>query len=282
MDPSVPRRPGSVNLLGLSIGQARWEDDAAELRRLLAALGVEVNAVLTAGATLDEVERAPAADLNVVVQPEYGAAPAREMRRAFGQPFVGADGYVPIGPTATEAWLRAVAGALELSAERVEAALALEAAVLRRRAVPAIAALDRVRSLKGRTAAVFGEAAPAVALAGFLADYLGLEVELLGLKSAGPVAEAQVQRLQADILPIARVLWEPDLAATRDALVGARPDLVFGSSYERAAALDAGLPAERCVDFGYPLWHRVVLSERPWLGYRGALALIEDVLNAAP
>jgi len=280
MRPDVPRRPGSVNLLGLSIGQLRWEDDVAELRRMLASLGVEVNAVLTAGSALEEVERAPAAELNVVVHPEYGASAAREMGRAFGQASVGADGYAPYGLAATEAWLRGVGEALGLPMARVEATLAAEAAAIRRRIVPPLAALDRTRPLKGRTVAVFAEAAPAVALSAFLVDYLGLDLALLGLKSGGPVAEAQLRRLEGDLGPVARVLREPDLATTRATLAEVRPDLVFGSGFERSAALDAGLPASCCVDFGYPLWHRAVVTERPFVGYRGVLTLVEDVLNA--
>ncbi|MBI2939362.1 MAG: nitrogenase component 1 [Chloroflexi bacterium] len=281
MRPDSPRRPGTVNLLGLSILQPRWEDDIAELRRMLAGLGVEVNSVLTAGATLDEVERAPAAELNVVVQPEYGAGVAREMRRTFGQAAVGLDGYAPYGLPATEAWLRRVGEALGLPSARVDAALATETAAVRRRIASPLAVLDRTNPLKGRSVAVFGEAGPAVALASFLVEYLGLHLALLGLKSGGLVAEAQLRRLEEDLGPVPRVLREPSLTAVREALAEIRPDLILGSSFERSAARDAGLSPDHFVDFGYPLWHRIVVAERPFVGYRGTLTLVEDILNAA-
>lgn len=281
MRPDAPKRPGSVNLVGLTIGHPRWQDDVAELRRMLANLGVEVNAVLTAGASLAEIVNAPAAELSVVVHPEYGAAVSAEMRRAFDQPFVCADGYAPYGLAAAEAWLRGVGEAIGIPQPALDDALAAEAASVRRRILPHLAALDRRSPLKGRPVAVFGEAGPAVSLAAFLVGYLGLEVALLGLKSGGAAAETQLQRLERDFGPIPSVLWQPDLTAVKDALAEVRPDLVFGSSFERAAAQAAGLPAERHVDFGYPLWHRITVVERPFVGYRGAIALVEDIVNAA-
>lgn len=279
--PDAPRRPETVNLLGLSVMHPRWSDDVAELRRMLRAIGVEVNAVLTAGATLDEIRRLGAADLNVVIHAEYGAGLARELGRLFHQPNVGAEGLAPIGLANSEAWLRAVGEALGLPSGRIAAALDGERSLVLRRMLPALSALDRTAPLKGRSAAIFGEAGPAAALATFLTEYLGIEVVLLGLDSNGAAALAQVRRLEELIGPVPSVKWRTDLTAVRDALAEARPNLVFGGSFERAAAADAGLPACCHVDFGYPLWHRTVLTERPVLGYRGTLALVEDVLNAA-
>ena len=99
-----PRREDGkkrVNLLGISIWHRYMQGDVSELRRLFALCGVEVNAVLCADCTLEELRRMPDADLNVVLYPEMGTEAARYMEERCGMPY-----YVcptlPLGFSATE------------------------------------------------------------------------------------------------------------------------------------------------------------------------------------
>lgn len=99
-----PRRADGkkrVNLLGVSIWHRYMQGDVQELRRLFALCGIEVNAVLCADCSLEELRRMPDADLNVVLYPEMGAEAARYMEERCGVPC-----YVcptlPIGFSATE------------------------------------------------------------------------------------------------------------------------------------------------------------------------------------
>jgi nitrogenase molybdenum-iron protein alpha/beta subunit len=203
------------------------------------------------------------------------------MSRAFGVPVLAAECQAPYGLPFAEAWLRRVGEAIGVPEAQLASALVQEAQEVRRRIVPALAAVDRARPLKGLTAAVFGEGSAGVALAGFLTEYLGLEVVLLGLKAEGPEVAARLKLLESAGQAAMRVLWRPDLTDVRTALSHARPDIVFGSSLEREAAGEVGISTSRCVDFGYPLWHRMVVTPRPFVGYRGTLTLVEDVVNAA-
>ena len=58
-------------------------------------------------------------------------------------------------------------------------------------------------------------------------------------------------------------------------MTGAEPDLVIGSSYERAMA-----PGAAFVGLTPPLRDRVLLSSRALAGVAGALRLMDEVLNA--
>ncbi len=90
-----------VNLLGVSIWHRYAQGDVGEMKRLLAMCGVEVNSVLCADCSLEELQRMPDADLNVVLYPEMGAEAARYMEERCGTPY-----YIcptlPLGFSATE------------------------------------------------------------------------------------------------------------------------------------------------------------------------------------
>ena len=94
-----PRK--KVNLLGVSIWHRYMQGDVQELKRLFALADVDVNCVLCADCSLEELGRMPDADLNVVLYPEMGLEAARYMEERCGLPY-----YVcpslPIGFSATE------------------------------------------------------------------------------------------------------------------------------------------------------------------------------------
>ncbi|MFA7199348.1 MAG: nitrogenase component 1 [Methanoculleus sp.] len=66
-----------------------------------------------------------------------------------------------------------------------------------------------------------------------------------------------------------------DLSVVRDRIRNAEPDLILGSSYERA--ID---PRAAFVGLTSPLRGRVLLSSRTLVGIEGALWLMDEVLNA--
>ena len=63
------RRP-RVNLLGPSLLGFRCRDDVLEVQRLLTLHGVDVGVVAPLGASVDDIQRLPQADLNVCLYPE--------------------------------------------------------------------------------------------------------------------------------------------------------------------------------------------------------------------
>jgi nitrogenase molybdenum-cofactor synthesis protein NifE len=56
--------PYSVNIIGPTVFHYNWENDIAELKRTLGALGIEVISVICAGETIANLERVGEAALN--------------------------------------------------------------------------------------------------------------------------------------------------------------------------------------------------------------------------
>ena len=83
MDPSEEKLPNSVNIIGPTFSTFNWIADVCELKRMLEGIGVTVNTVMTAGATVEEIKRAPKASLNLCMYPyDCGVKTAKEIGRA--------------------------------------------------------------------------------------------------------------------------------------------------------------------------------------------------------
>ncbi len=275
--PPIPGRiPRSVNLLGVSIGHFNWENDLEELRRNLGALGAQVLAAVTAGSCLDDLRRAPAAALNVVVHEEYGGEVARAMERLYGTPWIGIEEGAPFGLEGVEAWLGSVADRLGLSHEPV----LLESQGVRRRLYTALARASTLRGFpKGFSFALCGNASLVAGWLPFLHRHLGLYPVLLAVHEAGERSLARLKAyLEAERLE-PPVLVAPDQLQLREALREAAPQVILGSTLERMLARSLWPAFSAFVEISFPVFGRVTLTHRPLAGLRGPLALVEDLLN---
>ncbi|MDD1668782.1 MAG: nitrogenase component 1 [Methanomicrobiales archaeon] len=106
--PAGPPRPASVNLIGM----LRGGPDLRELKRVLALAGIGVLGVLSADASIGDLEGLGRASLNIVVCEPAGRAAAELLERKFGTPFLIEE--FPIGARAAGAFLVHVTTALGL------------------------------------------------------------------------------------------------------------------------------------------------------------------------
>ena len=105
--PQVKRR---VNVLGLSLSDLQGQENARELRRLLEAAGLEVQAIPGAGSSWEDIMAMPSAELNIVVRPELAEQAADRMEKTFHVPYLVAG--LPAGVEGTLRWLRTIQEAL--------------------------------------------------------------------------------------------------------------------------------------------------------------------------
>ena len=91
--------PRSVNLVGL----LRGGPDLQEIVRVLGLVGIKVNTVLTADATLEEIRRLGKAALNIVLCEPAGKDAAELLHKKCGTPWVIEE--LPIGVDATRQFL---------------------------------------------------------------------------------------------------------------------------------------------------------------------------------
>jgi nitrogenase molybdenum-iron protein alpha/beta subunit len=261
-----PVEPRAVLLSGLNIAQRFWEGDVDELRRLLGLCGVEVVAVLTAGVRVDELRAIRRAAINIIVHEPSPDLLAPWLRERFGLETLVPSHGAPVGFDATEAWVRGVCARLGACPD--PAIAAIDAA--RARAVRHIKRVNALTGLpKGATFAVSGSPSLVDPLVRWLREYLGMVPVAVHLHDH----ESARARVLADFLERhghAGVMG-------RDAL-DAAPDLVFGDgAFLARFAFEPQYPAP--IELELPSGGRIDVVPRCVLGARGALYLLESVLN---
>ncbi|MDY6861769.1 MAG: nitrogenase component 1 [Thermodesulfobacteriota bacterium] len=107
-----PKRkiPKSVNILGVTKevhAKGNFPEDSQELERLLNKMGLTVNSVLLQAATVEAFERAPEAEFNALICPQWGYPMAKTMMDTYGVPH--GSGFNPLGIAAINNWLMDVA-----------------------------------------------------------------------------------------------------------------------------------------------------------------------------
>ncbi len=256
----------------------RFEMDHAanlsEVRRLLRAIGLEAGPHLLGGeglAALGGVARSGVIGVLPVARTMVSRFESLPDRRV-----VPLD--LPIGLHGTSLFLRALGAAGDVPAGEVEAAIDRELG----RAVPMIA--HGARRLKGMRVAIYQDTATAAALAAFLHE-LDCELPLVVLTD-GDEADPDrffetAARLGASFAHPPRVFAD----LSRDGGLSVFLEqfdiepipVVIGSSVQKTA-LGAGKAA--VVELGYPSVFKHGLYPMPWLGYNGALALVQRLTDA--
>ncbi|MBL0719265.1 ferredoxin:protochlorophyllide reductase (ATP-dependent) subunit B [Piscinibacter sp. Jin2] len=256
--PARPAGPRRCNVLGPAALGFRHRDDLAEIRRLLAALGIEIHHVAPLGISPRELATLGEADFNVVLYPEIAGTAAAWLKREFGQP---ATTVLPYGSRATEAFVREVAA---LAGVDPEPALAAED----RRARWYAASVDSTY-LTGKRVFIFGDATHAVAAAKVAAGEMGFEVVGLGSYSREFAREVRETAASLGL----EALITDDYLDVEARIAELQPDLVLGTQMERHIAKRLGLP---CAVISAPV-HVQDFPARyaPQLGFEGANVLFD-------
>ncbi len=258
----------SANLLGPTSLGFRCRDDILEVDRLLEQLGIEVNAIVPLGATVDDIRRLPDADFNIDLYPEVARTTAAWLERQFGMPYTR---VVPMGLGATRAFIAEVAQLAGVDAGPV---LALEQ--------PGVASLDASQArmqwyarsvdstyLTGKRVFVFGDATHAVAAARIATEEMGFTVVGLGTYSREFAREVRAAAAHHGVEP----LVTDDYLEVERAVAAAAPELVLGTQMERHIAKRLGIP---CAVISAPMHVQDVPARySPVYGFEGANVLFD-------
>ena len=215
VEPSHTREKLSVNLIGL----LRAGPDLRELKRVLALIGVNVNAVLTAGATIRQIEHTASAALNVVLCEATGKDAAEQLEKQFGMPYIIEE--LPIGYEATLRFLARVADALGISMD-----------------LEAISPKHRIEApqMIGKRVAVIGGPTRAISVTKFLKEY--------GVEPALVVSDFDVNtaaRLSDLVSNRCEVLIAPEHELILERCKAQHVDLILGGMLERPIASRLGV-----------------------------------------
>ncbi|MFU7528462.1 ferredoxin:protochlorophyllide reductase (ATP-dependent) subunit B [Qipengyuania sp. ASV99] len=252
-------RKARANILGPAALGFRHRDDLVEIRKILDALGVEVNLVAPLGASPADIARIGAADFNIVLYPEIADEAARWLERTFNQPAIRT---IPIGVGATRAFIAEVA---ELAGADPTSALGDTHSRM-----PWWSRSVDSTYLTGKRVFIFGDATHAVAAARIARDELGFEVCGLGCYN---------REFARDIRDAAKLygvepLITDDHLAVEDAIAAAAPELVLGTQMERHIAKRLGIP---CAVISSPVHVQDFPARHsPQMGFEGANVIFDS------
>jgi len=282
------KKKNKINLLGVVPGQdAFWRGNLLKIRGLLEKLGLEVHSFFTEHDTLETIKNCGDAELTIIVSEFYALGAAETFQETHHIPYLA--NPFPIGPTATEAFLKKVAAALNIPNETLNRVIESETKNYFRyveRVADAYNDLDWQRY-----AVVVGDANYAPAITKFLADDLGWLPELMVVTDAiDDLEKPKINHLienftsqyptnvayESDPTEIKTHFWKTVPRRT-DSLFqdDFSPGFVVGSHLEREFATDIGAGH---LTVSYPVGNRIVLN-RGYAGYDGSLSLIEDLLS---
>lgn len=287
--PSRTKRKGKVNILGIvPYMDVFWRGNLEGIRQVLSKLDLEVNTFFTPYDTLESLEDAASAELNIVVSPSYGVETAETFTQVHGIPYINTG--LPIGPSATDSFLRDVARALSLDPKSADKIIDAENSLYYKYLDTLVECYNDLDLQK--LAVVIGDANYAPAVTKFLADDLGWLPELVVFTDQIKDEQTELflgltDNLESGLKP--KVVFE----TTTTEVIGHlnrlypktgsskyvktfSPAFVVGSSLDRELARVINAPH---LSISFPVANRAVL-DRGYTGYRGGLRLAEDLLSA--
>jgi light-independent protochlorophyllide reductase B subunit len=263
MDPSVEKAEKTVNLIGPTYNTFNWRADVFELKRMLTAIGITVNAVLAADCTVSEIEKAPGAQLNVCLYPyDCGEGLARTMKERFTIPYL--SDHVPIGFRESAAWIEQIAGFFNIDAKSY---LADEMNT----GLDIFTSLLVSNTLFESSVALSTDNCDSysVGLSSFLARELGMDVCLASVST-----EKAAEKVEA---ACSTVLLNPSTDDKKNLLLDRSPTIILGNYYDLKLSTDLGFKNFLFADI--PLIGYIFSETTPFMGFMGAKHLIQSIGN---
>jgi nitrogenase molybdenum-iron protein beta chain len=271
--PVVSKR---VNLFGVVPYQhIFWKGNLQVIKDLLAKVGVSANMIFTENSGLEALKSIPSAELNLVLSPWSGVAAAKQLEEKFATPYEVIPS-VPVGPKDTTAFLRFIADRLDLDRDEVERVIAAE----EHRAYRFSEYMAAITSmaLPNAYTAIVADSSTAIGLTRYGSNELGWLPEIVILTDdppeeyRGEIVRFLTENLASAVTP--EVHFEIDSHRIRQLLNEHTVQLVLASSLEKHIA--TGELQAMQVSVAFPTYDRLIV-DRNYAGYRGGLALMEDV-----
>jgi light-independent protochlorophyllide reductase subunit B len=261
----------SVNIIGTTTLGFHNHHDCTELKRLMADLGIEVNAVIPEGASVHEIKNLPRAWFNLVPYREVGLMAARYLEKEFSMPFVD---ITPMGVVETARCLRAIEKILQDKGATVNFEDYINNQTLYISQAAWFSRSIDCQNLTGKKAVVFGDNTHAAALTKILSREMGIRVVLAGTycKYDGDWFREQV----ADYCD--EILISEDNAEIGNAIARLEPSAIFGTQMERHVGKRLDIP---CGVIAAPIHiQNFPIGYKPFLGYEGTNQITDLIYNS--
>jgi light-independent protochlorophyllide reductase subunit B len=261
----------SVNIIGMSTLGFHNNHDCTELKRLMADLGIEVNAVIPEGASVHELKNLPRAWFNLVPYRELGLMAATYLQDEFNMPFVD---ITPMGVVETARCIRAIQTVLNEQGANMDYEQFIDEQT---RFVSQAAWFSRsidCQNLTGKKAVVFGDNTHAAAMTKILAREMGIHVVL-----AGTYCKYDAEWFRDQVSEYCdEILISDDNAEIANAIARMEPAAIFGTQMERHVGKRLDIP---CGVIAAPIHiQNFPVGYKPFLGYEGANQMVDLVYNS--
>jgi light-independent protochlorophyllide reductase subunit B len=261
----------SVNILGISTLGFHNQHDCKELKKLMGDLGIEVNAVIPEGASVNELKNLPSAWFNLVPYRELGLSTANYLQDEFKMPFVD---ITPMGIVETARCIRAIQKLLNSQGADVNYEEFIDTQT---RFVSQAAWFSRsidCQNLTGKKAVVFGDNTHAAAITKILTREMGIHVVL-----AGTYCKYDADWFRREVSEYCdEVLISDDNGEIGDAIARLEPSAIFGTQMERHVGKRLDIP---CGVIAAPIHiQNFPVGYTPYVGYEGANQLVDLIYNS--
>jgi nitrogenase molybdenum-iron protein beta chain len=276
---NTAKKTGQINILPGFVEPS----DMAEVKRISALLGVKsilfpdtsevVNGPLDGrfhmypkgGATIGQIQSAGDSAFTISLGSNASLAAAKLLDTKCGVRFADLD--LPIGISSTDAFVDAL---------RKAAGVSVPDSVMVERGQVVDVLTDNHQYFFGKKAALVGDPDHLLSLTQFLAD-MGIKISCVVSGTPAGVKFEESIRRYAGADTIVKCGPGADMFYFHQLVKNDKPDLIFGNTYAKYIARDEDIPLIR---IGFPIYDRVGHQYFPIVGYRGALRLMEKILNA--
>jgi nitrogenase molybdenum-iron protein beta chain len=256
-----------------------WKGNLAELKRILEAVGLQVNILFgPESGGVEEWKTIPEAGFNILVSPWYGLEITEHLEAKYGQRFYQFP-HIPIGGNETARFLRGVAGFAGLDQARVEAFILREEQAFYEEIDNLATFLLEFRYGLPGYVHVIHDASYVVGMSKFLLHEVGIVPREQFIVDNTPEAFQDGIRAELATTSSKRTIpltFDPDAGRAQEAIRGLQHPgrgLLIGSGWDKLLAQERGLDF---LSASAPSPYRLVLTTG-YLGFRGGLRLIEDI-----
>jgi len=261
----------SVNIFGITTLGFHNQHDCRELRKLMADLGIQVNAVIPEGATVHDLKNLPRAWFNLVPYRELGLMAANYLKDEFGTPFVD---ITPMGVVETARCIRSIQKLLNEQGAAVDYEKIIEEQTLYVSQAAWFSRSIDCQNLTGKKAVVFGDNTHAAAMTKILAREMGIHVVW-----AGTYCKYDADWFREQVSEYCdEVIISDDNGAIGDAIARVEPSAIFGTQMERHVGKRLDIP---CGVIAAPIHiQNFPIGYKPFLGYEGTNQMADLVYNS--
>ena len=279
------KKKGLINVWAeLPFQNPFWRGDLQEIKRILTGAGFEVNILFGSGSGgVKEWLTIPNAEFNLVIGPWLGLKTVEHLKEKYGQPYLHLP-VLPIGAKQVADFLHEI---VAFSGENKRRAQNF----IKREEKEYYYYLEYFTDFYAEywwglpaTYAVVGDSMYNLAINKFLVNQLGL-IPVTQIVTENPPEKyrtsiiEEFQRLAEDISTDVSFVEDSYIIQKilKEANYGQRPPMIFASTWERDVVKEID---GHIIEVSYPVSYDVVLN-KSYVGYRGALTLLEKLFTAA-